>query len=79
MTDRNATELKGNMLLREDNDDNDSDFEFNEFNCSAHPLIQFASEAENVVKLNEQEEGVQFEKLFRNKGESLRKPAKVNI
>ncbi|CAC5398535.1 unnamed protein product [Mytilus coruscus] len=71
MTDRSATELKSNKLLSElKTEELPNDSDFNEFQCSVHPLLQFADEVEKVAKEIEKKYDVKFKNLFRNKGES---------
>ncbi|CAC5371638.1 unnamed protein product [Mytilus coruscus] len=61
MTDRSATELKSNKLLSElKTEELPNDSELNEFQCSVHPLLQFADEVEKVAKEIEKKYDVKF-------------------
>ncbi|CAC5365446.1 unnamed protein product [Mytilus coruscus] len=71
MRDRSATELKSNKLLKElKTEELPNDSEINEFQCSVHPLLQFADEVEKVAKEIEKKYDVKFKNLFQNKDES---------
>ncbi|VDI18281.1 Hypothetical predicted protein [Mytilus galloprovincialis] len=72
MTDRSATELKSNKILNQlkNSKEENNEMTINEFQCSVHPLLQFADEVEKVAKDIEKTNSVRFNTLFRNKGES---------
>ena len=78
MTNRSATEIKTNKLLKDlkikamdelcDTADNSS-CDINDFHCSIHPLLQFAEECEKVAKEIEKQQELSLP-MFNSKGES---------
>ena len=65
MTDRSATELKSNKILNQlkNSKEENNEMTINEFQCSVHPLLQFADEVEKVAKEIEKTNSVHFNTL----------------